>query len=343
MSQVRAEALAAALERGVPPIVWIHGDEWLIVQECAQDVRNALQTRGFSDRKIFEAGRNFDIDALAAEAGAMSLFADRRLIELRLGGTRATREIGQALAQVAAGLDESTRLLVTGARLDRTQLASAWFRAIDDAGFVVVVWPVDRDRLPQWIAARLARQQQRADRATLEWIATHVEGNLLAAHQEITKLGLLCPPGMLTPDAVREAVLDVARHDPFDLVDAVQTADVVRAVRTLDGLHAEGVAEPLVLWALAELLRNLVRLHEACAGGLAPGQAVQRMRLPPRRQQGYAKALARIDAGTARDALQEAARIDRMIKGLAPGNAWQAIETLSCRLAGAPLAAEYVP
>lgn len=337
MSQVRVEALAAALERGVPPIVWIHGDEWLLVQESAQAVRSALHARGFSDRRIFDVGRSFDVSTLAAEAGAMSLFADRRLIELRFGGTRVAKEIGQTLATVATGLDESTRLLVTSSRLDRTQLASAWLRTIDAAGFVVTVWPVDRDRLPQWIATRLARQRQRADRATLEWMAAHVEGNLLAAHQEITKLGLLCPPGMLTPEAVRDAVLDVARHDAFDLVEAMQTADAVRAARTLDGLQAEGVAEPLVLWALADFLRTLLRLQEACADGSAPAQAVQRMRLPMRRQQGYVRALRRIDAATTRTALREAARIDRMIKGIEAGDAWQAMGSLALRIAGAPL------
>ncbi|HEY0876845.1 MAG TPA: DNA polymerase III subunit delta, partial [Zeimonas sp.] len=258
MTQLRAEALAGALARGVPPIVWIHGDEALIVQECAQAVREALRAQGFDERQVFEAGRGFRVDALTAETDALSLFAGRRLIELRFGAARATKEIGQALADAAARIDDGTRLLVSGPRLDRASTASEWFAAIERTGFVVAVWPVERARLAQWIATRLGRQKQRADRETLEWIAERVEGNLLAAHQEIAKLALLCPEGELSREAVRAAVLDVARYDAFDLVDAMLGGDAARALRTLDGLRAEGVAVPLVLLAIADASRTLL-------------------------------------------------------------------------------------
>ncbi len=339
MAQVRADALAGALARGVPPIVWIHGDEPLIVLEGAQAVRDTLRTQGFDERQVFEAGRGFRVDALVAETDALSLFAGRRLIELRFGAAKATKEIGQALAGAAARIDDSTRLLVSGARLDRAATASDWFTAIERIGFVVAVWPVERAQLPQWIATRLGRQKQRADRETLEWIAERVEGNLLAAHQEIAKLALLCPEGELSRDAVRAAVLDVARYDAFDLVDAMVVADVPRALRTLDGLHAEGVAEPLVLWAIADALRTLLRVRESCDAGNAVAQAMREARVPRPRERGYERALARLDAETLRNALRAAARADRMIKGIEAGEAWQALESLALRIAGAPVLA----
>lgn len=339
MAQLRPDALAAALARGVPPIVWIHGDEPLIVQECAQSVRDALRRQGFDERRVFDVARGFRVDALSAETDALSLFAGRRLIELRFANAKPTKEIGQALAAAAGRIDDATRLLVSGPRLDRATTASDWFGAIERAGFVVTVWPVERAQLPQWIATRLGRQKQRADRATLEWIAERVEGNLLAAHQEIAKLGLLCPEGELSPEAVRAAVLDVARYDAFDLVDAMLVADVARAVRTLDGLRAEGVAGPLVLWALADALRMLLRLREACDAGATLAQAMRDARVPRPRERGYERALARLDAPALRDALRAAARVDRMLKGIEAGDAWQALESLALRVAGAPVLA----
>lgn len=337
MTQLRADALAGALARRVPPIVWIHGDEALVVQECAQAVRDALRAQGFDERQVFEAGRGFHVEALTAQTDALSLFAGRRLIELRFGTARPTKEIGKALAGAADRLGDDTRLLVSGPRLDRASTASDWFGAIERLGYVVAVWPVERAQLPQWIATRLGRQKQRADRDTLEWIAERVEGNLLAAHQEIARLALLCPEGELSHDAVRDAVRDVARYDAFDLVDAMLGADVARALRTLDGLRAEGVAEPLVLWAIADALRTMLRLREACDAGTALAQAMREARVPRPRERGYERALARLDASALRDALRSAARADRMIKGIEAGNAWQALESLALRIAGAPV------
>jgi DNA polymerase-3 subunit delta len=335
MTQVRAESLAAALARGVPPLVWIHGDEPLLVQEAAQAVRQALRADGFDEREVFDSGRGFHPEALLAEAGALSLFASRRLIELRLAG-KPTKDTGQALAEAAAGASPDLRLLVSGARLDRTVTSSTWFAAIERVGMIVPVWPVERTQLPQWIAARLARQKQRADAATLALIAERVEGNLLAAHQEIGKLGLLFPEGDLPPEQTRAAVLDVARYDVFDLVGAALAGDAPRALRSLDGLRAEGVAEPLVLWALADALRTLLRLVEARRAGRPLAQAMREARVFGPRERLFEQALRRLHEVPIRDALQRAARADRMIKGLDGGDGWRGLEALAMSVAGAP-------
>lgn len=335
MTQLRPEALEGALSRGVPPVVWIHGDEALIVQECAQAVRTALRRDGYDERRIFDVARGFRLDELLAEANAMSLFAGRRLIELRFMG-KPTKELGQAVAEVAPQLDDATRMLLSGPRLDRASTESPWFAAVERAGIVVQVWPVERARLPQWIATRLARQNQRTDRDTLEWIAERVEGNLLAAHQEIGKLGLLFAEGDLPAEAVRAAVLDVARYDAFDLVDAMLEGDAARTLRSLDGLRAEGEAEPLVLWAVSDAVRTLLRLCEARAAGRPLAQAMRESRVYGPRQRLYERALQRLDESQLRAALWYAARTDRMIKGIDAARAWHGLETLAMSVAGAP-------
>jgi len=338
VSQVRPEGLAAAIARGLPPLVWIHGDEPLLALEASDAVRAAARAAGATERIVFEGGRGFRPEALAAEAGALSLFGDGKLLELRLPA-KPGKELGQALAEIASRLADAVRVLVLSPRLDRAVTDSAWFAAVDRHALVVPVYPVSRQQLPQWIGARLARQNQRADPATLEFIAERVEGNLLAAHQEIRKLALLFPEGELPPDETRAAVLNVARYGAFDLVDPMLAGDAARVMRTLDGLRAEGEAGPLVLWSVADALRTLLRLHEAIVAGRPLAGELRAARVFGPREQLFQSALRRLDAQAVRDALQGAARTDRMMKGLAAGDAWRALETLALAIAGAPLPA----
>lgn len=333
MSQVRPEALAAALERGLPAIAWIHGDEPLLALEAADAVRAAARAAGATERIVFEGGRGFRPEALAAEAGALSLFGEGKLLELRLAA-KPGKEIGQLLADLAARLPDEVRLLVQSPRLDRAVTDSAWFAAVDRHAIVVPVYPVARQQLPQWIGARLARQRQRADPDTLEFIAERVEGNLLAAHQEIRKLALLFPEGSLPAEETRAAVLNVARYGAFDLVEPMLGGDAARTLRTLEGLRAEGEAGPLILWSVADALRTLLRLHEALAAGRPIAGELRAARVFGPREQLFQGALRRLDADTVRDTLQQAALTDKMMKGLAAGDAWRALETLALAIAG---------
>lgn len=334
MSQVRPEALAAALARGLPPICWIHGDEALLALEATDMVRAAARAAGATERMIFEGGRGFKPEAMAAEAGALSLFGDGKLLELRLPA-KPGKEIGQFLGELAAVLPDAVRVLVASPRLDRAVTTSAWFAAIERRAIVVPIYPVSRDQLPQWIAARLARQKQRADPGTLAFIAERVEGNLLAAHQEIQKLGLLFPEGELPPDDTRAAVLNVARYGAFDLVDPMLAGDASRTLRTLDGLRAEGEAGPLILWSVADALRTLLRLHEAMAAGRPLAAEFRAGRVFGAREALFQSALRRLGPTRVQTGLQQAAHTDRMMKGLVTGDAWRALETLALTIAGA--------
>lgn len=334
MAQVRPDALAAALARRLPPLVWVHGDEPLLVIEATDLARARMRDAGHQERQVHEVDRHFKVDALLAETRALSLFATSRIIELRLTG-KAGKELGQALGEAAATLDDGTRLLVSGPRLDRATTESAWFGAVDRNALIVPVLPVERARLPAWIGQRLASAGQRADDATLAFLAERVEGNLLAAHQEIRKLALLFPAGELPADGVRQAVLNVARYDAFGLADAMLAGDLPRTLRSIDGLRAEGEAEPLVLWALSDAVRNLARLAEASAQGRPLGQRMRELRIFGPRERLYERALQRLAPAVLAGALQEAARIDRIIKGLVADDAWAAMARLAALVAGA--------
>ncbi len=340
--QLRADALEgwlAAHAAKLPPAAWVHGDEPLLRIEAADAIRAAYRRAGCAEREVFHADRGFRVEQLAAEANAMSLFATERLLELRLAA-KPGKELGESLASIAGSLADGVRLLVTGPRLDRAATESAWFREIERHAIVVPVYPVEPAQLTAWIGQRLARQQQRADRDTLAFLAERVEGNLLAAQQEIRKLGLLFPAGALPDDAVRAAVLNVARYDARDAADAMLSGDVARTLRAIEGLRAEGEAEPLVLWALADAVRTLLRARLATAAGRAPGQVLRELRVYPPRDRLYERALARLDRGRLEQALHRAARTDRMIKGVAPGDAWSSIQALALTVAGADLPAD---
>lgn len=330
-----ARMLAQAADQGLPPVTWIASDEDLLRQEAADAVRARARAIGFDERVVFHAERGFKLDTLLAETRSLSLFSGQRLLELRIAG-KPGKELGEGVADALESLPPETRLLVSSPRLDRATSESAWFGRIASRGLAVALPGVDRTRLPAWIGERLARQGQQADARTLALIAERVEGNLLAADQEVRKLGLLFAPGALPADAVRAAVLDVARWDAFDLVDAALAADVSRALRCLHGLRAEGTAVPVVLWALADIIRSLVRLSHRARTGQALAPALRSLRIWGERERLVPIALRRLSASRLQALMQACARVDRITKGLGAGDDWQALETLVMGLAGAP-------
>jgi DNA polymerase-3 subunit delta len=344
---MRADGLATALAKltasasrggasgGLPAITWIASDEPLLALEAADQLRAAARQLGFTDRRVFHVERGFKLDALRHEANSLSLFASRQLLELRLAG-KPTKELGDGLSELAPMLSDDTRLLVSSPRLERATTESAWFGQLERSGWVVAIAQVDRTRLPAWIGERLARAGQQADAQTLQLIAERVEGNLLAAEQEVRKLGLLFGPGPLPPAEVRAAVFDVARWDAFDLVDAALAGDAARALRCLQGLRAEGVAVPMVLWALADAVRNLVRLSIAVEADRPLAGAMRELRIWGDRERLYPQALRRLARPMLRHLLRGCASADRITKGLASGDDWQALEAVAMGLAGAP-------
>ena len=273
--QIAAPQLAAQLQRGLKSLYTLHGDEPLLIQEAADAIRAVAREQGYTERTVHTvAGAHFDWSEVLASGGSMSLFADKQLIEIRVPSGKPGKDGSQVLQQLAEAArdNDSTLTLVLLPRLDAATQKGAWFAALDSFGVTVKVDPVERQALPAWIAQRLQQQGQRVaageeGQRTLQFFADRVEGNLLAAHQEIQKLGLLYPAGELSLEQVENAVLNVARYTPFKLAEAVLGGQVLRVQRMLDGLQAEGEAAVLVHWALSEDIRTLNRIRNAMDAG----------------------------------------------------------------------------
>jgi len=287
--QIRLDQLAGHLsqakQRGLRPIYTLFGDEALLAQEAGDQLRAAARAAGHSERQVHTvAGAHFNWSGLLGASQSMSLFGDKQLVDIRIPSGKPGKDGSEALQAYCQHLSEDVFTLVTLPKLDRQQQQSAWFTALDGAGVTVRIDPVERGALPAWIAQRLGAQGQRvqageAGQQALAFFADRVEGNLLAAHQEVQKLALLHPPGELMLEQIEGAVLNVARYDVFKLGEAVWAGQVGRALRMLDGLRAEGEAAVLVHWTLAEDIRTLQRLKAAMAGGRRAGQGLETPRL----------------------------------------------------------------
>lgn len=330
---LRPEQLSAQLAKPLAPLYVFHGNEPLLVLEAGDAVRAAARKQGYAEREVLVAGQGFRWDTLQSAAGNLSLFGESKLVDLRIPNGKPGRDGGDALQRYARHLDDGIVTLISLPELDWAARKAAWFVALGEAGVVVELNAPERERLPDWIAQRLARQQQKATPDALAFIAEHIEGNLLAAHQEILKLGLLHGAGELSLEAVRDAVLNVARYDVDKLRTALLEGDAARCARLLEGLKGEGEAPPLVLWALANEIRTLANLRQ----GMDEGQQLQGLLkaervFEERRKQAIQRALPRLTSGTLRTAILHAAKIDRMIKGLAGGDVWDEFLQLCLRL-----------
>ena len=342
--QLALNQLAAHLHKGLRPLYTLHGDEPLLQQEAADAIRAAARAQGYTERSSFTvAGAHFDWGAVRAAGGAQSLFADKQILEIRVPSGKPGKEGSaalQQLAQAAAGND-STLTLVLLPRLDKATKTGAWFAALDGHGISVPIEPIERAALPQWIAQRLNAQNQRVvsgeeGQRTLAFFADRVEGNLLAAHQEIQKLALLHPPGELTWAQVEAAVLNVARYDVFKLSDAVLSGQLLRVQRMLDGLQAEGEAAVLVHWALAEDIRALKRVKDAMNAGRPLPMALRENRIWGNKERHYERLLPQVSDAALGRLLQSAHLVDGIVKGLKvpdwPQEPWQALQRLALQL-----------
>jgi len=339
-----SQHLQTQAAKGLRSLYTLHGDEPLLQQEALDALRATARAQGFTERSVFTvAGAHFDWGEVLAAGGSMSLFADKQIIEIRIPSGKPGKDGSVALqniAELAVGNDSTLTVLLLP-RLDKATKSSAWFAALENNGISVQVDPIERHTLPTWIAHRLGAQQQRvnegeAGQHTLQFFADRVEGNLLAAHQEIQKLGLLYPAGELSFEQVERAVLNVARYDVFKLSEAVLSGQPLRVQRMLDGLKAEGEAEVLVHYTLAEEIRALKRVKDAVAAGKALPMALREQRIWGPRERLFERVLPRLSVGMLEKLLQSAHQVDGIVKGLKvadwPTDNWQALHRLALRL-----------
>lgn len=332
-TQIRAEQLEGHLARTLAPVYVVHGDEPLLALEAADAVRAAARKQGYGEREVLLAERSFDWSTFVHAGASLSLFGGRKIVELRIPSGKPGIQGAEAIQEYCAHLNPETLTLVTVPRLDRATQSSGWFAALAGVGVVADVFPVDRARLPAWIGERLARQGQRAAREALEFLAERVEGNLLAAHQEVQKLALLAPPGELTLATVSEAVANVARYDAYAAAESLLAGDTARYARVIEGLRAEGEAPNLVLWALAEDVRALMRIQEGLEAGRALDALLRENRVWGPRQATMRSAARRHARRALERALLRASAIDRAIKGVGRGNPWDQFLALGLELA----------
>jgi DNA polymerase-3 subunit delta len=335
--QLRPEALEGHLAKGLAPLYVITSDEHLLALEAADRIRRTARAQGYSERDVLTVERNFKWGELLAANQALSLFGDKKLIELRIPSGKPGKDGSAALQNYVKDLSPDNLTLITLPKLDWQTAKASWVASLQQAAVYVEIPNVERAHLPGWIGVRLSQQGQSADRQSLDFIADRVEGNLLAAHQEIQKLGLLHEPGKLTYEQVHDAVMNVARYDVFKLSEAMLSGDPARLVRMLEGLKGEGEALPLVLWAVAEEIRTLLKLKAGMAQGRPLPVLMKENRIWGPRERMMEPALRRVSLPTLEAALQDAAQVDKMVKGLRSkqfgGDAWDAMLQLALRVA----------
>ena len=343
--QLALAQLGAHLQKGLRSLYTLHGDEPLLMQEAADAIRAAAREQGYTERTVHTvAGAHFDWSEVLAAGGSLSLFADKQIVEVRIPSGKPGKDGSVAIQQLVeqAQGNDSTLTLFMLPRLDFATRKGAWFGALDNGGVSIQLDTIERAALPQWIAQRLQQQDQRVaageeGQRTLQFFADRVEGNLLAAHQEIQKLGLLYPPGELSQAQVESAVLNVARYDVFKLSEAVLSGQVARVQRMLDGLQAEGEAEVLVHYTLAEDIRALKRVKDAMAAGQPLPVALKAQRIWGPRERLFERVLPRLSPARLNNLLQSAHQVDGIVKGLKvpdwPQDGWQALHRLALRFA----------
>ena len=327
------DTFASQLNRGLPSICLISGDEPLLVGEACDAFRAKAKSQGYTERELHFVERGFDWQALRSGSRNLSLFAERKLIEIRITGS-GPGEGAAMLVEFAEQPMEDTLVLVTCEKLDGKSLATKWVSAIEKHGLLVQAWPVELPRLPAWIAERLSRHGLQADKNACQLIAERVEGNLLAAHQEVEKLALLHPPGPISSDAVLEAVADSARYDVLQLGVAAMQGQAARAVRILEGLHQEGVDATLVLWGLNKDIQWLARCAHHMRNGQSADAAMNTEYVWRPRQAAMKQALQRIKSPLLDRMMVDAANIDKAIKGVRRTDPWIELQSLTARLAG---------
>jgi DNA polymerase-3 subunit delta len=332
------EDLPRHLAQGLAPLYVIHGEALLPAIEAADAIRAAARTAGYSEREVLIAESGFKWAELRNSTQNLSLFSSRKLVDLRIPSGKPGVEGAQALQDYCQQLNADTVTLISLPRLEKATLSSKWFTALSAHGVIIAAEDVALNALPAWIANRLKRQNQSADADTLVFLAERVEGNLLAAYQEIQKLALLFPAGPLSFEQVKDSVMDVARYDVFKLSEAMLAGDGARYVHILDGLRAEGTATVLILWALVEDIRTLSKVLRAVQHGGSLASALRDARVWSGRQKLVERAVRRFSPAIAERALRQAAHVDKVIKGLRCGDVWDELLQLGVRCANVKVA-----
>jgi len=332
--RLKPEQIPSHLQRNLAPVYLVSGDEPLQVAEVCDAIRALARDQGCGERLVFDVETGFDWNALLQTRDTLSLFAERRVVELRLPTGKPGETGAKTLNEYVARLPAGDVLLVIAGKIDKDAQRSKWFESLEQAGVVVQVWPLTAAQLPAWIERRMRAKDLQPTREAVALLAEQVEGNLLACAQEIEKLLLLHGPGAVDGAAVRAAVADSARYSVYDLADRAMAGEGAAVTRILRGLQGEGEEPVLILWALSREIRALAGMADELQRGAAIDQVLNHHKVWENRKTLVRVALKRGSPQTFRVLLRQAARADRVIKGAAAGNAWDELLQLALGLAG---------
>lgn len=339
--RISPEQLSSHLRKTLLPVYLVTGDEPLQSMEAMDALRGAARQQGHITREVLEVNKEFNWGRLNDAANSMSLFAEKRILELRLPSGSPGAEGGQALVEYAQRPADDAVLLIQAGKIDKRSQSAKWFTALEKIGAVVTIWPIKPAALPQWLQQRCLSHGLQLERDAVALLASRVEGNLLSAAQEVEKLALLYgqargesgnSPVKLNLRQVADAVADSARYSVYDLVDAATAGDAARSVRILYGLREEGVAVPLILWALSNEIRNLSQFAYRLAAGESQGSVLSQVW--ESRKRAASEALKRLPLPTWGILLQHCMHADQVIKGILPGREWDELQQICLGLAG---------
>ena len=334
--RLKPEQLSAALQKGLMPVYFISGDEPLQLGEMADSIRKTARKAGFENREILSAETGFEWNQLAFSADSMSIFSDKKIIDLRLPSATPGAEGSKALIAYCERLPEDTLLLITAGKLASGALKTRWLEALDKAGIIIQAWPLEGQELIRWLQQRMQQRGLHAETDGLRILASRIEGNLLAAAQEIEKLYVLYGTGNLSNQQIHDVVADSSRYDVFKLMDSVLAANVNRIFKILSGLRAEGIAAPVVLWAVTREARVLIKIQQAISDGQNRELAFKNNQIWDKRKQLVSNALNRLNVSDLNSILVLSAKADRQIKGQQQGDAWETLLALCLMFANYP-------
>lgn len=330
--RLKAEQLAAALQKQLKPVYFLSGDEPLQLGEAADAVRDAARNAGYSVREVIAIETGNEWPMFSTEAESTSIFADRKLIDLRLPSGKPGQEGSKALVDYCKNPPADTLLLISAGKIESSSQKSQWFQAIDDIGTVVQVWPLQGGELQNWLQRRAERKGIHLDNEAARGLAARIEGNLLAAAQEIEKLFILYGPTRLGAAEIEHAVADSSRFDVFKLMDSLLAGKLNRSIRILQGLRAEGTASAVVLWAISREIRSLSQLKFAQRHGDNLEALYKKLQIWEQRKPLFRDALSRLAESRLQQLLADCTQADRQIKGQAAGDEWESLFQLCVSL-----------
>lgn len=329
-----ADKLQGDLERHIRPAYLLHGDEPLGIADAGDRIRAAVRTAGYHEREVIFVLGDSDWEQVRQSSDSLSLFAERKLIDIRIPSGKPGRKGGEVIRDLMTAPPDDLCYLFTLPALDRNGRNSAWFKAVDKAGVHIESRIPDVHQLKQWLVSRLQHLGLSINAAALERLASHVEGNLLAAFQETEMLALLYPGKEISEDDVLSLVTRSARYPLGAAAEAALVGDTQRALTVLEGLREESVPEVLVLWSFAQHVRAGSRLEQAISRGKSSGVAFREAGVWQNHQPMMRQALQRQTELTWIVMLAKTTRIERLIKGIGQGDPWQEFRDLCVMLSG---------